>query len=84
MTWSPATFAPGATVLSPNLANLVQLVVKRDDWNPGQHVGLVLDGAPSMPASWRCLRNFASGTPPRLRILYTWDEGRPEGDAAGH
>lgn len=64
------TWLPGATYATPDLAALVQTVVDRPDWLPGNHVGLVFDGSPTVFPQWRSARNVASGQPPRLILTY--------------
>jgi hypothetical protein len=61
---------PGQVHVSPELAALVQAVVRRADWVPGGHVGIVLDGGPTAGDQWRCARNVASGSPPVLRVVH--------------
>jgi hypothetical protein len=84
ISWSPAAFTPGVPSSSPDLRALVQAVVDRPDWLPGGFLGLVLDGTPSSADSWRCVANFAAGTPPILRVTYGLPvKIRPETGAPG-
>jgi glucose/arabinose dehydrogenase len=75
LVWSPPAFAPGSVQRTPNLAALVQAVVDRGDFAAGNHVGFVFDGAGSTADAWRCVRNFASGDPPRLYVEYSLPAG---------
>lgn len=70
VTWIFPPFAPGVAYETPDLAVVVQEVVDRGDWADGNFIGFVLD--PTSPGDqWRCVRNFASGTPPTLTVTYT-------------
>jgi hypothetical protein len=69
-TWVFPPFAPGSTHVSPSLAPLVQAVVARGDWSPGNHLGIVLEPTSAGTNDWRCMRNFASGQPPILDVMF--------------
>jgi len=71
-TWVFPTFVPNQTYDSPDLAALVQPIVNRVDWSPGNYLGLVLDGAGSTDGTWRCMRNLASGQPGELTVTYSF------------
>lgn len=71
ITWTPPTFANNTAYDSPDLAPLVQEVVNRADWSPGNFIGLVLTATNGAGNHWRCWSNFQSGTPPRLLISYS-------------
>ncbi len=75
--WAPPIFEPGAFHESPDLSPLLQAVVDRDDWAPGNAFGLVLDGSPTVGAGWRCVTNFYSMVPPLLEV--TWALPPPPG-----
>ncbi len=68
--WTFPTFVPGQAYDSPDLSALVQAVVNRPDWSANQVLGLVLDGSPSPAGTWRCFRDFTSGTPTQLTVVY--------------
>jgi glucose/arabinose dehydrogenase len=68
--WDFEDFTPGGVYRSPDLSILIQAVVDRADWTGGNHVGIVLDGAANAAGNWRCFRNFTSGQPPRLAVVY--------------
>ncbi len=70
VSWSPPDFDNGDAFATPDLSALMQEVVNRPDWTPGNRIGIVLDGFESLPGTWRCVRNFASGDPARLTVSY--------------
>ena len=77
--WPLPTFVSGEEYASPNLAVLLQAVVDRDGWTPGNSLAIVLDPAATAAGNWRCLRNFASGDVARLEVTYRVDsEEEPE------
>ncbi len=69
-TWVWPTFTPGQAYDSPELGELVQVVVNRANWMSGNFIGLVFDGTPSPEGTWRCFRDFTSGFPARLTVTY--------------
>ena len=77
LSWSPPDFTPGVAYVTPDLAALVQAVVDRPDWAPGNSLGLVFDGSPTAGDAWRCLRNYDSGQPAVLSVTYA--TGSPGG-----
>ncbi len=79
--WTPLLFGAGEIVRSPDLAGLVHAVVKRADWAPGNTIGFVIDGGPSAGSAWRCVRNFASGQAPRLRVRWSPGPAGPVGSS---
>jgi hypothetical protein len=72
----------GGAIHSQDLAPIVQDVVDRPTWNPGQSIGFVLDAAPSpVGAAWR----VRAHPHPNLAVLeVTWGvpEPRPRGTHA--
>lgn len=69
--WRPVPpFSGGTTLDGPELASLLQVVVDRPDWSAGHAAGIVFDGAPTPGGGKRRVRNFASGSPPRLRVHF--------------
>lgn len=66
--WAPGPWTQGDLVVSPDLAALVQGVVARSDWSPGNVLGLVIEPTPTAPRGARRVRNFASGNAPRLVV----------------
>jgi hypothetical protein len=68
--WVFPPFSAGSTYSSPDLAGLVQAVVARSDWSPGNHLGIVLEPTSSGASDWRCVRNFASGQPAVLEVAF--------------
>ncbi|HKB16370.1 MAG TPA: PKD domain-containing protein, partial [Planctomycetota bacterium] len=70
VTWAPPVFEPGAFHESPDLSPLLQEVVERADWAPGNAFGIVLDGSPTVGLGWRCVTNYLSMVPPLLEV--TW------------
>jgi hypothetical protein len=71
--WPPviagfAIGAPDEIVESPDLAELVQHVVNRDDWTANSTVGFVL--APDKLESWAAFQDSTSGVGARLRVTY--------------
>ncbi|MBL8863021.1 MAG: PQQ-dependent sugar dehydrogenase [Planctomycetes bacterium] len=79
VSWSPPPCLPGAALESPDLAALVQAVVARPDWAPGQTLGMVLEPS-GREAGRRSVHNFASGDPPRLVVEWS----PPTGPLGGH
>lgn len=71
VSWTFPTFANGQTYASPDLGELVQEVVRRADWLPGNHIGIVIDGSSTSGSAWRCFRNYDSGSPALLRVTYS-------------
>lgn len=68
--WSPPFFSRDVEYVSPDVSALVQEVIDRDDWNPGQRFGVVLTDASAGTSDWRGYFNRQSGFPPRIRV--TW------------
>ncbi|MCS6771980.1 MAG: LamG domain-containing protein [Kiritimatiellae bacterium] len=70
VTWSPPAFATHGEYDSPNLAAVIQEVINRPDWSPGNYLGLVVLTANGSGDHWRCWSNQQSGTPPRLLVQF--------------
>jgi glucose/arabinose dehydrogenase len=69
VTWSPPAFTGGVMYATPDLSAVVQAVVSRPGWAAGNFIGFVLDPL-SSGDQWRCVRNFAAGQAPVLRVTY--------------
>jgi hypothetical protein len=69
--WSPPPFVDDGLYESPDLAAIVQEIVDRPDWLPGGHLGLLLDGSPTVGEGWRCWDNFSTGTAAALTIAWS-------------
>ncbi|MCI0635830.1 MAG: PQQ-dependent sugar dehydrogenase, partial [Actinobacteria bacterium] len=84
--WSFPAFGSGEVYDSPDLAVLIEEVVARAGWEPGNVLGVVLDGKPSGLGEWRCVRNWASGSPAELLVRYATEDPGPlfeRGDCNG-
>jgi hypothetical protein len=67
----------GGAIYSGDLAPIVQAVVDRADWNPGQAIGFVLDATPSAAnALWR-VRAYPHPNLPVLEVTWGVPEPRP-------
>ncbi len=69
--WDFPAFSPDGRYDSPDLTPLLEEVLARPDWSPGNYFGIVIDGSTSPSGSWRCVRNFQAGAPAELRVAYT-------------
>jgi glucose/arabinose dehydrogenase len=72
VSWTPGDWTPGQTAPSPEIAQLVEAIVARPDWNAGGVLGIVIEPAAPMTSGLRRVLNFASGEEPQL-VLY-WQE----------
>lgn len=77
VSWSPPLVSAGAVLSSPDLTPILQEIVSRTDWQSGNALGLVFDGAPTTSDAWRCVRNFVSGQPPVLVVTYVVNDFEP-------
>ncbi len=75
ITWLPPAFVEDEVYSTPDVASLLQAIVRRSDWNAGQHVGFVLDVPLGLSGEWRCVRNARSGAPARLVLTWRPDPG---------
>ncbi|MBK7874690.1 MAG: PQQ-dependent sugar dehydrogenase [Planctomycetes bacterium] len=76
LAWIPPPFHEDDVYASPDLAALLQPILLRSDWNPGQHVGLVVSAPLAPSGAWRCVRNVSSGQPARLVLTWRPDPGQ--------
>lgn len=68
--WSPGLFQLDQVYNSPELAGLLQFAVDHPAYAEGNSVGFVVDGAPTAGLAWRSVKNYSSGSPPRLAVHY--------------
>lgn len=73
--WQPGTWSTGGIYESPDLSDVVQEVIDRDDWCGGQSIGFVVEGTGERRAyaytEDRVIAN--DNTAPAIRITYNAD-----------
>lgn len=82
VSWSPPTFLDNTSYDSPDLAPLIQEVIQRADWVPGNFLGIVISAENASGNHWRCWSNQQSGTAPRLIVNYA-STAQPTDDIDG-
>lgn len=70
VTWTIPALAAGQPTTSPDLSALLQSVIDRPDYQPGNYVGLVLDGKANVLPHHHDVLAFGTANPPRLRVKY--------------
>lgn len=70
VSWSPAPFLEDTVEKSPDLGPLLQTIVRRADWATSNTFGLVIDAPGATGLALRSVRNFASGSPVQLEVVW--------------
>lgn len=70
VTWAIPALLAGQSTTSPDLSALLQSVIDRPDYQPGNHVAFVLDGKTNVLPHYHDVLAFGTANPPRLRVKY--------------
>lgn len=68
--WGAESFSAGQSYETPDLSAMIQQIVDRSDWQPGNHIGVVFDGTTATGHPLRSIGNFDSAAPPQLNVTF--------------